>query len=94
MKVRIKFLMLMYATIKISNDKISASYYLISPLELLVELAETDLNLQESYSQSTSFTVTPPAGGSAIPVAFEITFTDGSATGGIRKTIMIDDCNF
>lgn len=70
------------------NDKISASCCLISPLELLVELVETDFNLQESYSQLTSFTVTPPAGGSAIPVTFEITFTDDSATGGILWKMM------
>ena len=75
------------------NDKISVSYYLISPIELLVELAETDFNLQESYSQLTSFTVTPPAGGLAIPVTFEIKFTDDSATGGIVGK-MIDHYNF
>lgn len=57
-------------------------FLLIISLELLLELAETSFTLRESYFQSTSFTVTPPADGSAIPVTIEITFIDDTATGG------------
>ena len=52
------------------------------PPELLVELAETSLILQESYSEVTNFTVIPPRGGLAIPVTFVITFVDIDAIGG------------